>query len=68
MTLLDKLYVNIETQLGVSVPTGLVAWALELNWVVVLSCILITGQIGLLIPKYIEVYRKWKERRRGTKE
>ena len=68
MSLLDRLYVNTETQLSVSVPTGIVAWAYELNWVAVLSCILILGQIGLLVPKYIKMFKDWKTKRHGAEE
>lgn len=67
MSMLDRIYVNTETQLGVAVPTGIVAWASGLNWVAILSCILIVGQIGLLIPKYIKVFQEWRAKRGNKK-
>jgi hypothetical protein len=61
--LLDTLYVNTELQIGVSGSNGVMAWVLGINWLALLSFVLVIGQIGLLVPKYWKVYLEWKAKR-----
>lgn len=66
--LFDKLFHTPETQATITVGSG-AAYLLTLNeWIGILTVALLVGQLGLLVVKYIHVYKEWKAKKRGTKK